>query len=151
MNLRRFLGIVILFSILAPWGTVRAADGRCLGSVIGASLMSRLLDLSIILNAAKLLDGSENPKLEEFLEWQLLSAAADARRYVDQQPEVDAASMRNTAPNWLDVVEKARKYIKSHKLDKMPPREAEGDARTPLANLDRVEEWLFEQQRGRGK
>jgi hypothetical protein len=151
MNSRRLLSIVTVVILLAPGGTVRATDGKCLGTFIGASLTSRLLDLSIILNAAKLLDGAESPKLREFLEWQLLSAAADARRYVDQRPEVDAASMRNTAPNWLNVVEKARKYVKSHKLDQTPPPEAEGDARMPLANLDRVKEWLLEQQRGRGE
>src|SRR5262249_651578 len=149
MNSRRFLGVLIVAIILAPEATVRAGDGKCLRTFMGASLMSRLLDLSIILNAAKLLDGSESPKLRDFLEWQLLSAAADARHYVDQRPEVDEASMRNTAPNWLDVVEKTHEYVESHELDKMPPHEAEGNARTPLANLDRVKEWLLEQQRGR--
>jgi len=151
MNSRRLLSILVVVMIFARGDTLRAADERCLGTFMGASLASRLLDLAILLNATKLLDGSENPKLRQYLEWQLLLAAASARHYVDQHPEVDAVSTRNTAPNWLNLVERVRKYVQSHKLDRTPPPEAEGDARTPLANLDRVKEWLSEQERTSGK
>lgn len=145
MNSRRLLSALVVVIIFMP-GAARATDEKCLGTFMGAQLISRLLDLGIIVNAATLLDGSANPKLRNFLEWQLLSAAADASYYADQRPEVDAISMRNTVTNWLDVVEKARKYVISHKLEQTPPPEAERNQRTPLANLNRVKEWLLQQE-----
>ena len=114
---------------------------------MGARLISRLFDLDLIVGVTRLLDGSENAKLRRFLEWQLLVAAADASHYVDQRPEVDSSSMRSTVPNWLNAMNRAREYVVSHQLEQAPPPQAEGDQLTSLANLNKVKEWLWVQQK----
>ena len=120
---------------------VKAAD-PCRGAFMEAHLSASIADISETTDSLRLLNSGENPRLRQLLEFRLMSAAADARRYVEGGAVVDPAALANLLPNWLDIVKKASDYVIEHQLERNPPPLADGTALKPLANLQLVKSWL---------
>jgi hypothetical protein len=129
-------------SALLAASNAQAADDSCSGKYAGARLLGNVLDLSLTADALKLLNGHENPKLKRLLEWRLVSAAADAKRQIDE-----GAVWENSpaVPNLAEGVNRAATYVLEHDLDEKPPVSAAENAGKPSENLDTVRKWLSKQ------
>lgn len=124
--------------------TMNAASDPCWGQFVGARLLGSLLELSMTADALSLLNGREDPKLKRLLEWRLTSAAADARRDVDDGPVLEGSP---ALPNLAHGVQKATAYVVAHHLDRNPPVAAgEKSVHKPLENLRVVRRWLSKQR-----
>ena len=143
MSRSRLFGLVLGLSIAtAPGLSTGQSIDPCEGPLKGVFLLGNLLDISLTSNELQLLNGREDPKLKRHLEWRLVSAAAEARRHIDEGATVE----RNMAiPNLASGVERATAYITEHDLDSKPPVPAAKRVANPLANLKVVEKWLSKQ------
>ena len=136
--------IFLMLGVAGLTASLMSAEEPCLGRFFGAHLLGSLQDLSLTVDELTLLNGREDPKLKRHLEWRLVSAAADARRYVDGEPVLEKPSQ---FPNLAHGVEKARDYVVSHHLDLNPPvPSADKSLLNPSANLEVVGRWLSRQQ-----
>ena len=136
-------GILTLVVVLAA-NAARGAE-PCQGEFVGARLLGNLLDLSLTSDELKLLSKDENPKLRRHLEWRLVSAAADARRHVDEGPTLEKSA---ALPNLAHGVQQATEYVAAHHLDSTPPVPTAAESLgKPSANLDVVSKWIASQPR----
>jgi hypothetical protein len=143
MKKRLSLASVALMVGLASSSLLSADSAdRCAGTSMGAYLGASLLDVAQTTASLRLLNGREDPRLKRLLQWRLVSAIADARKYVDSSPVVDSAAFPSLLPNWLDAIERAQKYVAEHRLEEDPPIDAEGATRRPVENLRVVKAWL---------
>jgi hypothetical protein len=96
-------------------------------------------------SALNFLNGQEDPKLKRLLEIQLLTSIDAARDAVAAGVDVSLASVAIAGPNWLDAISRARTYIGSHKIARIPG--ATERVMNPLESLTVIERWLQQRQK----
>jgi hypothetical protein len=134
--------VVLGFCIVLAACIVWAADDPCSGKYAGARLLGNILDLSLTADALKLLNGQEDPKLRRLLEWRLVSAAADAKRHIDEGAVWEKSP---AVPNLIEGVKRATTYVVEHNLDERPLVSGAESAGKPSENLAAVRKWLSKQ------
>src|SRR5262249_39023829 len=128
--------------------SMKAADEPCSGKYFGAHLAANLYDLTLTVGELNLLKGREDPKLKSHLEWRLVSAAAQARKHVDQGGiwDEDAIGKASSAPDLIRGVDRAIAYVAEHDLDANPPVRQDKTLAKPSADLAEVKKWLSKQR-----
>jgi len=95
-------------------------------------------------SALHLLNGQEDPKLARLLQIYLVGYIDAARSDVDADAAMSPASVAVAGPNWLAAIAKARSYLQSHKIARIPGS-TEREMR-PLENLAIIEHWVVRRQ-----
>jgi hypothetical protein len=119
----------------------------------GALLLSRLEQIAFSGGALRLLNGAEDPKLKRLLTLQFATAAADARRHLEDGARLQAARLSSLE----EGVKRASTYVAEHGIDrKLLSTLAEGEARVyppnrrhlqnVAENLAYLAEWLRKHQ-----
>jgi hypothetical protein len=141
MRTKLLFGAVALAVALVA--EIARASDACQGRVTAAYLFGNLLDLSVTGNTLQLLNGREDAKLKRLLEWRLVTAAADARRHIDQGVTAEASP---AIPNLRAGVERGSAYVREHDLDSRSPLIPSEDIGKASANLEVVTKWLSSQR-----
>jgi hypothetical protein len=141
--------VVLALGVAGVSGSMmRAAGEPCSGKYFGAHLAGNLYDLSLTAGELKLLNGREDPKLKRHLEYRLVSAAAEARRHIEEGATWDEAAIgkASEAPDLINGIDRATGYVAEHDLDVKHPAPLDKFRSKPSADLEVIKKWLSKQR-----
>lgn len=154
MRIYKPAALFVVLALIATFALeAREQKEPCSGEFKGALLLTRMEQIGMTARALRLLNGTEDPKLKRLLTLQLATAAADARRHIEEGAKLEPAHLTSIA----EGLRRASSYLAEHDVDReFLSRLAKSEATVfgpngrrldrPAENVAVVSEWLAKHQ-----
>jgi len=133
------MGVLLALILVKPSAAADQAD-----PCAAAAFNDQMAHIARTSSALHLLNGREDPKLARLLQIELVGSIDAARRDVEANVAVSLVSVAVAGPNWLAAIAKARSYLQSHKIARIPGT-TDREMR-PLDGLMVIERWIVQRQ-----